>query len=233
MNLLNSASPRRLVLILLLASLAFLGATTATLAQEPSSRAGLIIEYGNGDVDALCIELARDGMTGIDLLQASGLAVGMHSGGLGTQVCQIEDVGCEPGREACWCQCLSNPCSYWTYFQWKDGDWTYAPLGASRRTLTNGDVDAWVWGDGKTLPVSSPDLACAAQDAPTSQAVGTPAAAPVASATVIPATEEPSAAPLATSAPEESVSRPGFGCSSPALVLLPLAALALVALWRR
>ncbi len=235
MNLRSPVSARRLVLSLALTLLALLGGTAPALAQGPSIRAGLIVEYGNGDVDALCIDLDGEGVTGVDLLQASGLAVGMQSSGLGMQICQIGDVGCEPGREACWCRCLSNPCSYWTYFQWKDGAWSYAPLGASRRQVTDGDVDAWVWGDGKTLPVSSPDLACA-PEAPADAATAEPAVAATAGPSTA-ATSAPSAAgasaAASTAPPEAPASRTGFGCSGPALMLLPLAALAFVAYWRR
>lgn len=219
-------------LLRLFATVAILGlafAASTALAQEPASHAGLIVDYGGSRVETRCVSFTQESLTGVDLLLQSGLAVGMESGGMGVQVCRIEDVGCEPGREPCWCQCLSSPCNYWTYFQWKDGAWDYAPLGASSRELRNGDVDAWVWGDGKTPPASSPDVACAAEVEITAQPQ---TEATVASAdTAASATDTP--VPAAPAATPEPASSPGFGCSSPALVLVPLTLLAVLTVWRR
>jgi len=218
---------RRLGPLLALLVVTLLSRAYPALAQEPGNRAGLIIEYGPDRAETLCVTFAEDSITGSDLLLRSGLSVGMQSGGLGVQVCQIEDVGCEPGREPCWCQCLSSPCAYWTYFQWKDGAWAYAPLGATRRAVHDGDVDAWVWGDGKTAPVTDPGLVCAEELATTpaadAEATATPAATEL--------TTAPAAAP--TTGAEGSSSRTGVGCASPALILLPLALLGALALWRR
>lgn len=217
---------RRLGPMVALLALALVSSAHPVGAQEPGNRAGLIIEYGPDRVDTLCVTFAEDSLTGSDLLLKSGLSVGMQSGGLGVQVCQIEDVGCEPGREPCWCQCLSNPCAYWTYFQWKDGAWAYAPLGATRRAVRDGDVDAWVWGDGKSAPVTDPGLVCA--EAPTSAPAADTEATAVPTATLTPT---PALAP--TEASGGATSQTGFGCSSPALILLPLALLGALALWRR
>lgn len=117
--------------------------------------AGLVIVFGNDRTESLCIEFADDEISGVELLQRSGLPV-VYSGfgGLGAGVCRIDDVGCaNPGD--CFCQCRGADCQSWTYLALEDGAWEHQRFGASTRRLRDGDVDAWVWGSGGDAPASA------------------------------------------------------------------------------
>lgn len=123
-------------------------------AQGPH-RAALVVVFGEGQAQTRCVEFAEAQISGTDLLRRSGLAVVLsETQGLGAAVCAIESVGCQFPAEDCFCQCRGAPCRYWTYWHWQGGTWAYAGFGASSRLLGDGDMDAWVWGDGKTPPPS-------------------------------------------------------------------------------
>jgi hypothetical protein len=124
-------------------------------AQEPN-QAGLVIQFGDGRVETLCIALESEEVTGADLLDNSGLdVIADASRGMGITVCQIEGKGCAYPSEACFCQCMGGgECAYWNYF-YRDPDgleWTYSALGAVLRKVRSGSVEAWVWGDGHAPP---------------------------------------------------------------------------------
>lgn len=129
-----------------------------SLAEEPN-RAGLVIWFGDGQVETHCIAFTEDSITGADLLTHSGLAVVMDSSsGLGVTVCQIEGWGCAYPARPCFCQCMGGgECHYWNYFYMDPGEttWTYSALGAVLRRVRPGSVEAWVWGDGHTPPADS------------------------------------------------------------------------------
>jgi hypothetical protein len=124
-------------------------------AQEPN-QAGLVIQFGDGRVETLCVALESEEITGADLLDTSGLdVIADASRGMGITVCQIEGKGCAYPSEACFCQCMGGgECAYWNYFYRDPGgsEWTYSALGAVLRKVRSGSVEAWVWGDGHTPP---------------------------------------------------------------------------------
>lgn len=126
-------------------------------ASEPN-RAGLVIQFADGQIQTLCITFEEEEISGADLLVRSDLeAVVDPSSGLGIIVCRIEGQGCDYPAEACFCQCSgSGSCAYWNYFyrEPEQDGWTYAALGALRHKVRSGSVDAWVWGDGTTLPAA-------------------------------------------------------------------------------
>ncbi len=136
----------------------FLVALMATLwpalvAAQASHRAGLVIDFGDGNVVVRIVSFSEDSISGAELLQRSGLDVGLlvNVGGA-VAVCAVQGVGCAPTPRDCFCQCQGNGCHYWSYFHLKDGAWAYAESGSAGSQLHDGDVDAWVWGDGRTLP---------------------------------------------------------------------------------
>lgn len=121
-------------------------------AQSPN-HAGLVIQFPDGQVETACVEFSEEEITGVDLLNRSGLPVTFdYSSGLGAKVCKIKETGCNYPGEDCWCQCQGSPCTYWNYWQLRGDLWVYSPLGASDRRLGDGDVDGWVWGDGQQPP---------------------------------------------------------------------------------
>jgi len=204
------------LLFLGLAGLAFPGPLRA---QAPH-RAALVVDFGDGRVLVRLVEFAEESIRGVDLLERSGLEVALLPGfGTGTALCAIEGVGCPPTPQECFCACRGTPCHYWSYFQWSDGRWLYSPVGAGDRWLRDGDIDGWVWGDGRTPPAIGgweEILARAGADVPATTAPSpsptptpssapsplpsiTPAlASPVPARTILPATATPSPLPSAS-----------------------------------
>ncbi len=147
---LNAVVPNACILVVLgVLALALAGGVRA----EQPSRAGLVVVYAPDDVRTSCVTFDAAEVTGLELLQRSGLAI-IQAGttGVGDTVCKIDAVGCDFPGEHCFCQCLSTPCTFWSYWYWQDGEWTFSQRGAALRRVSDGAVDAWVWGDGQTPP---------------------------------------------------------------------------------
>jgi len=169
------------------------------LAQEGGqNRAGLIVVHGDGRVLTRCVMFTEERISGVTLLQRSGLAVDANTGPMGSAVCTINREGC-PAND-CFCQCKSNPCMYWNYFHRNaDGSWAYSGMGAATWTVGNGDIDGWVWGDGSAPPPALAfDTICEAATAPSEpSSAPAPTATPLPSETPIPTpTLPPTTLPL-------------------------------------
>ncbi|MBN2392606.1 MAG: hypothetical protein JXR84_17885 [Anaerolineae bacterium] len=142
------------------------------LAQEGGqNRAGLIVVHGDGRVLTRCVTFTEERISGVTLLQRSGLAVDANTGPMGSAVCTINREGC-PVND-CFCQCKSNPCTYWNYFHRNtDDSWAYSGMGAATWTVGNGDIDGWVWGDGSTPPPAlALDTICSMEATPSEDAL--------------------------------------------------------------
>ena len=185
----------------------------SALAQEGgTNRAGLIVVHGDGRVLTRCVTFTEDRISGVALLQSSGLTVDANSGPMGSAVCTINSEGC-PAND-CFCQCKSAPCAYWNYFHRNaDGSWAYSGMGAATWTVGNGDIDGWVWGDGSTPPPALAfDAICGAESVPAAPEVlptAAPTATPLPPETPIPTPTAPPASPTvipatATAAPTSS-----------------------------
>ena len=169
-------------LCVLASAWAFLAASLVS--AEGSHRAGLIIVYGADDVFSSCVSFGEAELSGAELLYRAGLRVLVSAApGVGTAICRINDVGCSFPGEQCFCQCLGSPCIYWNYWTWQNGDWVYSGRGAGNRAVRDGDLDAWVWGDGNTRPPTIPlgslcisTAATATRPAPSTTPSDTPAA---------------------------------------------------------
>lgn len=120
-------------------------------AQGPH-RAALVVDFGDGRVLVRVVAFSEEAISGVELLQRSGLDVALMGGLGGMALCAVEGVGCPPTPQDCFCQCRGGECRYWAYFVLQGGTWVYSSTGASGRLLRDGDVDGWVWGDGRTPP---------------------------------------------------------------------------------
>jgi hypothetical protein len=110
--------------------------------------AGIVVDYGDGRVSYALVPFDDEGISGMDLLHRSGLALlTVDFGGIGEGVCQIEETGCEPGPcRARLCQTGDPDSAFWQYLEGDDGgNWAFAALGASASTVDDGDVDGWYW----------------------------------------------------------------------------------------
>ena len=125
--------------------------TPAAAQSDGPNRAGLVVVHGDGGVTTRCVSFAEPEISGMTLLQRSGLLWQSSNGPMGSALCALDGEGC--AASDCFCKCKQAPCAYWNYFTGNgDGSWTYSGVGVAVRTLKNGDIDGWVWGDGSTGP---------------------------------------------------------------------------------
>jgi hypothetical protein len=175
-------------------------AVRASAGDDAVNRAGLVITFSEGRTQSFCVEFTEESITGMELLQRSGLTVVTDAfGGVGAAVCQIDGEGCDdPGN--CFCKCAGGTCAYWAYFQLHDGAWFYSPQGSGLRTVRDGDTDGWVWGpigNGDGLPRG---------DAPPCAQEPTETPPPVATHTPRPTrTPAPTRTPIASATPPPPV----------------------------
>lgn len=206
---------RTLLAALLLVGLTLSGLSAPPLIADEGGQAALVIQYDEATVETLCLPLEGESMTGMDLLERSGLNLIVEPGSsMGVTICQIEGVGCDYPAKACFCQCMGGgDCAYWNYFYREPGggDWVYSALGAVMHKVQPGAVEAWVWGDGTQPPVDGwtyeaiclPPSEALPSEAPPSEAPPTealPTEAPLPEATAEPvaaAPEQPAATPTA------------------------------------
>jgi hypothetical protein len=164
------------------------------------NRAGLVIDYGDGNTATFCVEFDEESITGMEVLERAGRELALGFGG-GT-VCAIDGVGCP--SDNCWCECgnASQGCTYWIYWHLKDGEWRYSEAGAAGYPVYDGDIEGWVWGSGSTQggappPVYTIEQICnlpppqtdtpTATNTPTSTHTPTPSSTPTATNTPAPA----------------------------------------------
>lgn len=145
--------------LLALAFFALLEGGPPAAAQEPS-RAGVVVQHGDGTVRAACVLFDEPEISGAELLRRSGLDVVMAVEG-GLMVCSIAGEGCQYPQEPCFCQCQGQgPCTYWSYWHLdpRQGRWVYSSLGAGAYRVRNGDVDGWRWGSGTPGQAAAPPV---------------------------------------------------------------------------
>lgn len=131
----------RILIIVLLAVAATLPAPTAGTTMR---RAGLVVHLSADEVVTRCVAFGEERISGATLLARSGLAVATSTdSSYGAFVCGIAGVGCPADN----CLCAYPP-SYWHYWLRQPNGWRSSPVGASTRTLSDGDVDGWVWPTG-------------------------------------------------------------------------------------
>ncbi len=163
-----------LLTVLLLLSLSRANADTP-------HRAGVIVQHGDGSVQAQCVTFPEESITGLDVLLRSGLDLNIDaSNSMGATICRLDGEGCTFPQQDCFCQCTGSDCVYWSYWRWENGTWVYSNLGASSTGVTDGGIEGWVWGQGNSgaSPPPSPppiDDICAASDpTPTPTLTDTP-----------------------------------------------------------
>jgi hypothetical protein len=157
-------------LVFLVLALGWAGSPTP--ARAADGNVGLVISSGAGQVQTYCFSVPPAGVSGLDLLQRTGLPLRVAYENLGAQICAINGVGCLDPNQPCACQCQGTPCIYWQYAHWRDGRWVASTLGASSYIAKPGSIEGWGWGG--TPPAPSGNALCA-QAAP---ATPTPGAAP-------------------------------------------------------
>jgi hypothetical protein len=122
---------------------------------EDVNVAGLVVEFGGGQVAYALVPFTEPAISGFELLNRSGLSLlSVEFGGLGQGICAIEETGCDLGAcRARLCQTGDPDSAFWQYAQGSDdGSWSPSPLGASGSQVTDGGIDAWSWGSAPPDP---------------------------------------------------------------------------------
>jgi hypothetical protein len=172
------------------------GIPLSNLGIKPTShQAGLVILYGDGSLYTTCVSFTESSLTGLELLERSGLAVQTATNpSQGTAVCKIGDVGSSSS------DCFGSMPNYWSYWQMGANGWDYSVKGADQSPVTDYSVSAWSWGSGNPPALITFQNTCegVAFVLPTPTPTSAPAAAslvPTLVATSIPATQPPQATP--------------------------------------
>ncbi len=146
---------RKLGLLAIVLSVLLSADMPAAKATEPANVAGLVVYYGDGAMTYAWVPFTENEISGIDLLERSGLPIlTVGFGGLGDGVCKIVKTGCDVS--ACrlrLCQTADRSSPFWQYLRLgPDGVWSKQALGGSASRVTNGAIDAWVWTGGDAMP---------------------------------------------------------------------------------
>ena len=121
---------------------------SAAAANTALHHAGLVVTFGDKHTQTFCIEFSEDTISGLQLLQRSGLPlITSSASGLGSAVCSIDGEGSSDPTN-CFASCTGGTCAYWAYYQFINSAWKFSQLGAAQRTVHDGEVDGWAWGPG-------------------------------------------------------------------------------------
>jgi hypothetical protein len=146
----KSSAAGALALLAIISVIALFGATPAH-----AARAGVVVDFGGGNVVTRCVHFEGPQITGFQLLQDSGLTFTFENFGptLGNAICSIQNLGCQFPAQPCFCQCTgTGPCSFIAYFILQNGAFVLSPVGESTRVVHNKDVDGYIFNDGSTPP---------------------------------------------------------------------------------
>jgi hypothetical protein len=167
------------------------------------NKAGLVVRYGDGHVEEMCVFFDEPSISGLDLLERSGETFVAERSSLGSAICKIDEQGCDYPSEDCFCEYPN----FWGYWVRDPGEsvWTFSDTGASDHEVKNGSVDGWSWGPNGA---PSPPLTAFDQVCPAS-ASGSASPTSKASSTKEPRSTEPSR----TAASRNAGSRPGDATS--------------------
>lgn len=126
-----------------------------TAACAAGSSAAVHVVFPDGREVAKCVPISDEITTGTDALRATGLQVTSEEfPGSGSLVCAIEGVGANFPEDPCVPPCPTGRCLFWAYMtRAKGGEWGFSSIGASMRTLRDGDSDLWVFGSHTTTSV--------------------------------------------------------------------------------
>ena len=152
--------------------------------------AALIIQHSSGSLITRCVAFAEEQITGLQLVQRSGVEYEAQGfGSMGNAMCQLDR---EPSTVPPGCF-GSGP--YWQYFHRQGAGWQASAVGVSSSVLHDGDMDGWRYAVG-------------ANQAPGNIAFGTVCGAPpppVAATHVANSPNRTTPVPIATPAPTTSL----------------------------
>ncbi len=186
---------RPVAALLLLALAAGAPAANAQPAPTPApNQAALVIQHGDGRLVTACVAFDEPSISGLELLERSGVPFVAQRSSIGAAVCQIDGEGCAYPGEDCFCKRDGATSVYWAYNRLQAGEWALSPVGALSTSVRPGDVEGWAWGTGNPATGAVPPsitFAEVCQQAATVGPVASTAATAGPGATPAPAPEAP------------------------------------------
>ena len=158
------------LMLLLVACTASVPTTPEPAPAEPTAAAPIPVATPAGDQTTLIVQFDAthatvrkidftEPISGLALLEQSGLDVVKADFDWGTAICSIEGVGCP--AEDCFC----SEDTFWSYHYWENGSWVGYPVGPAQSLIsTTNTVEGWRWGGGDASLVQ-PERVEAAHDA--------------------------------------------------------------------
>jgi hypothetical protein len=105
--------------------------------------AALVIQHSSGSLITRCVAFAEAQITGLELVQRSGVSyTAQDFGSMGSAMCRLDR---EPSTDPPGCF-GSGP--YWQYFHRQGATWQASVVGASSSPLHDGDMDGWRYAAG-------------------------------------------------------------------------------------
>lgn len=200
-----------------------------TRAQSGVNQAGLVVLHGDGHVVTACVAFDEAEISGLQLLQRSGLDLNVDtSNGMGGTVCRINGEGCSTPQESCFCHCTGSDCAYWSYWRSSAAGWEYSNLGGGNTVVRPGDVDGWVWGPGTVDNAPQPPALALSDICQAAAATATPSATPAPTETP---TETPTPIPSLTPTPLPTATYTPLPTSPPTATSTPLNTSTAAATW--
>ncbi len=132
---------------------------TPTNAGSGSNQAGLLVTFGDGTSQSVCVAFDDESISGYQLLVDSGLGIITQDfgGSLGQALCKItsgsESDGCDYPNQDCFCD---RPTNSWVFFVPDSGQtsWSVSQTSISSTNVSNGRAQAQLWGDDSRSPPS-------------------------------------------------------------------------------
>ena len=203
--------------------------------------AALVIQHASGSVITRCVAFAEDQITGLQLVERSGVQYEAQGfGSMGSAMCQLDR---EPSTVPPGCF-GSGP--YWQYYHRQGGSWQTSAFGASSSGLRDGAMDGWRYAVGKNQaptvvgfasvcrapapsPAASATHVALAPSQATPVSVATPAPTPSLEALLPSASPSPDAVLTSTGPPAQppksAAMAPWLALGSIAILLLTLGAI--------
>lgn len=131
------------------------------IAQSAAHHASVVIESADGGTREMCVGFDEATITGLELLQRTGLEIAYQDyGGGQVTVCRIDGEGCPYPGKPCFCRCAdaARACTFWGYYTLDraSGEWSFADAGAGSVAVRDGDLHGWRWGEHGTTGARPP-----------------------------------------------------------------------------
>ncbi len=136
-------------------SMALLGTTLVAPQADARGRgkAGVVVVHGDGRVVTECVRLDRATISGLQLLERTGIPFSAARFGFGTAICRLDGEGPDTTDSS---DCFSDPQDrFWGYWTQDKGDAgpVSSEFGAGDRRVRRRSIDYWVW---DALPSEAP-----------------------------------------------------------------------------